>query len=94
MIDLKYFRVLFLTRLQTPIGTWPKDPRQKEIARFQQFAVERDTEGTMMYVATLAGWSKQEVQVYIAQLRRELRSKDIHGYYRQKIVWAQKPESA
>jgi hypothetical protein len=54
-------------------------------------AVEQDTEGTMLVMAGLAGWSPDEVRVYIAQLRREFRCKDIHGYYRQKIVWARKP---
>ncbi|KAF4974220.1 hypothetical protein FZEAL_8858 [Fusarium zealandicum] len=77
-----------------PIGDWPKDPKQNEIARFQQLAVEQDTEGSMMYVAHLSGWSKEEVTVYIAHLRREFRSKDIHGYYRQRALWARKPEAA
>ncbi|KAJ4328937.1 hypothetical protein N0V84_000506 [Fusarium piperis] len=85
------FEAIEEANFKTPIGSWPHDPKQKEIARFQQLAVEQDTEGTMIYVAALAGWSKEEVTVYIAQLRREFRSKDIHGYYRRKVLWARKP---
>lgn len=48
----------------------------------------------MIYVAALVGWPKEEVTVYIAQLRREFMSKDIHGYYRRKVLWARKPEAA
>ncbi|TPX18336.1 uncharacterized protein E0L32_011747 [Thyridium curvatum] len=77
--------------LKTPIGPWPTDPKQLEIARFQQMAVEQDTEGTLNMVASLQGWTPTEVAVYVAHLRRELRSKSIHGYYPQKIVWARKP---
>ncbi|KAI8712342.1 hypothetical protein NCS52_01332000 [Fusarium sp. LHS14.1] len=88
------FEAIEEVNFKTPIGSWPHDPKQKEIARFQQLAVEQDTEGTMMYVAALAGWSKEEVTVYIAQLRREFRSKDIHGYYRRKVLWARKPVAA
>ncbi|KAJ3542215.1 hypothetical protein NM208_g4210 [Fusarium decemcellulare] len=88
------FEAIEEANFKTPIGPWPKDPKQNEIARYQQMAVEQDTEGTMMYVAALNGWSKEEVTVYISQLRKELRSKDIHGYYRQKIVWARKPEAS
>jgi len=66
----------------------------KEIGTFQQMAVEQDTEGTMLYLATMLGWSREEVIAYIATLRREFRNKNIHGYYEQKILWAQKPEPA
>ncbi|PKS09629.1 hypothetical protein jhhlp_004248 [Lomentospora prolificans] len=81
-------------KLKTPIGKWPKDPKLKEIGIFQQLAVEQDTEGTMLYLAGMLGWRPEEVTAYIAVLRREFRSKDIHGYYDQKILWAQKPERA
>ncbi|KAL1854083.1 hypothetical protein VTK73DRAFT_8805 [Phialemonium thermophilum] len=80
--------------LKTPVGGWPKDPKQREIGKFQQLAVLNDLEGTMLYMSHIIGWSRDELTVYMAQLRRELRSKDIHGYYWQKVVWARKPESA
>jgi hypothetical protein len=78
---------------QTPIGSWPKDPKLKEIGQYQQMAVEQDTEGTMLIMASLAGWSQDEIRVYIAQLRREFRCRDIHGFYRQKVIWGRKPSS-
>lgn len=42
----------------------------------------------------LQGWSRDEIQVYIATLRRELRSGEHHAYYRQKVVWGRKPEAS
>jgi hypothetical protein len=41
---------------------------------------------------TVEGWSKEEIEVYIRLLRRELHSGKMHPYYLQKVVWAQKPK--
>ncbi|KAH8884102.1 S-adenosyl-L-methionine-dependent methyltransferase [Thozetella sp. PMI_491] len=76
---------------KTPIGGWPKDPRLNEIGQFQHLATARDMEGSMLYIAAMQGWSPEEVSVYVAHLRKEWRSKHIHGYYWQKIVWGRKP---
>lgn len=38
------------------------------------------------------GWTKEEVSVYCAQLRREIRSGKFHPFYRQRVVYARKPE--
>lgn len=44
-----------------------------------------------MYAATMLGWSPEEVSVYSAHVRREMRDPTIHGYYRQKVVYGRKP---
>lgn len=44
-------------------------------------------------MADLQGWSKEEIMVYAAHLRREMRNPAIHGYYLVKVVWGQKPEA-
>ncbi|KAK0628774.1 S-adenosyl-L-methionine-dependent methyltransferase [Bombardia bombarda] len=77
---------------KTPIGGWPKDPNQKEIGRYAQLASEQDTEGYIMLIANTLGWRREEILVYVAQLRREIRSGKYHGFYRQKVVWGRKPE--
>ncbi|KAK0624223.1 S-adenosyl-L-methionine-dependent methyltransferase [Immersiella caudata] len=77
---------------KSPFGAWPEDEKSREIGMFQQLATSRDVAGSMLYMGTLLGWRPEEVQVYAAKLRREFRSKDMRGYYMQKIVWGQKPE--
>ena len=42
-------------------------------------------------MASLQGWTKEEVYVYCAHLRREIRSGKYCPFYRQRVVWAQKP---
>ncbi|RSL39382.1 hypothetical protein CEP53_014094 [Fusarium sp. AF-6] len=74
-----------------PVGGWPKDPRLKEMGRFTQYGLETDTEGFVLFMAHTLGWSKEEIQVYISHLRREMRAGKSHAFYRQKVVWGRKP---
>ncbi|KIL90145.1 hypothetical protein FAVG1_06884 [Fusarium avenaceum] len=74
-----------------PIGGWPKDPVLKEMGRYVQFMLETDTEGTVLFMAHTLGWSKEEIQVYIAHLRKEMRAGNSNAYHRQKVIWGRKP---
>ncbi|KAF4963191.1 hypothetical protein FSARC_8769 [Fusarium sarcochroum] len=74
-----------------PVGGWAKDPVLKEMGRYTQFGLETDTEGFVLFMAHTLGWTKDEIQVYIAHLRREMRAGKSHAYYRQKVVWGRKP---
>ncbi|KAF4344584.1 phosphoethanolamine n-methyltransferase 3 [Fusarium beomiforme] len=77
--------------IKVPIGAWPDDPKLKEAGQYFQAAILQDVEGTLMFIANLLGWTKEEIHVFAAQYRREIRSKTVHGYFRAKVVWAQKP---
>ncbi|MBE3044915.1 hypothetical protein IMZ48_20620 [Candidatus Bathyarchaeota archaeon] len=74
------------------MGTWPKDPTYKEVGGLCQLTLESDAEGLVLAMASTLGWSKAEVQVYIAQLRQELRTNRFYPYYRQRVIWGRKPE--
>jgi len=84
---------LLIVAQQIPIGSWPKDPKLKELGQYGQLVLEADTEGYILFMANTLGWTREEIQVYIAHLRREVRSGKIHAYYRQNIIWGRKPES-
>ncbi|KAF5650286.1 methyltransferase [Fusarium sp. NRRL 25303] len=77
--------------IKVPIGGWPEDPKLKEAGQYFQAAILQDVEGTLMFIANLLGWSKEEIHVFAARYRREIRSKKVHGYFRGQVVWAQKP---
>lgn len=64
----------------------------KEVGTVSQVAMEEDTEGYTLALASQLGWSKEEVVVYIAKLRQEVRSSKYFPYYLQRIVWGRKPE--
>lgn len=63
----------------------------RKIGQFAQLVLETDVEGYILFMANTIGWSRTEIQVYVAQLRREIRLGKNHGYYRQRIVWGRKP---
>jgi hypothetical protein len=75
------------------MGRWAKEPKLKELGGYAYAAVASDIEGYVMYMAGLLGWTKEEVAVYSAHLRREIRDHSIHGYYNVKVVWGRKPVS-
>ncbi|KAF7554469.1 hypothetical protein G7Z17_g2896 [Cylindrodendrum hubeiense] len=80
-------------KYKSPIGSWPKDLKLREIGQYVQLAMEADFEGLIVFMTNVLGnWTKEDIQVYIAHLRREIRSGKKHGWYWQKIVWARKPE--
>ncbi|GKT60185.1 methyltransferase domain-containing protein [Colletotrichum tofieldiae] len=77
---------------KAPIGNWPKDPVKKEIGEWAQLTLLSDIEGYVLFMANvMSTWSREEIHIYAAQLRREIRSGKLHGYYRQRVVWGQKP---
>ncbi|KAH7310828.1 S-adenosyl-L-methionine-dependent methyltransferase [Stachybotrys elegans] len=79
--------------MKVPVGDWPKDPKLREIGRFARATLEQDVEGYVLYMATMQGWSKEEVTLYAAHFRRELRNTAIHGYFHMKVVWGKKPDA-
>lgn len=53
-----------------------------------------DVEGFISMMATQLGWSTEEISVYAAHLRRELRALKVHGYFHGGLAYAQKPLDA
>ncbi|KAK5655755.1 hypothetical protein OQA88_5292 [Cercophora sp. LCS_1] len=77
---------------KVPVGGWPKDPKLKEIGQFSQLGFLRDPEGYVLFLANALGWKREEIGLYLAHLRRELKSPRVHGFYRQRVLWGRKPE--
>ncbi|TID27744.1 putative methyltransferase [Venturia nashicola] len=64
-----------------PIGPWPKDPGLKQIGAYNRMAWEDGMEGWAMYLFTNhLGWKKEEVDILLARVRREIRNPKIHAY--------------
>lgn len=65
-----------------PIGTWPKDPTLKEIGKwFRVQLADSAIEGYSLALFTRYGdWKPSEVQVLLAQVRKELNSNKMHLY--------------
>ncbi|SPO03577.1 related to TAM domain methyltransferase [Cephalotrichum gorgonifer] len=87
-VDIQEFQ------FKVPIGPWPKDPQLNELGVLGQAVLESDIEGYILFIANTIGWSRPEIQVYIAHLRREVRFGNHYPYYRAKVVWGRKPDGA
>jgi hypothetical protein len=67
-----------------PLGPWPKDKLLKEAGHLQYAHWNTALEGWAMWLLTHYGepepWTKEEVQVYLARVRAELKNPHIHAY--------------
>ncbi|OQD76371.1 hypothetical protein PENDEC_c004G06193 [Penicillium decumbens] len=78
-----------------PIGPWARDQRYKEAGTVNFHHWMSGMEGWCMWLLTKFGspepWTKDEVLVYVAKLRKELKNPRFHIYQRARRVWARKP---
>lgn len=78
-----------------PIGPWPRDKTLKDAGMVNLQHWLAGMEGYSMHLLTRYGdpapWSKEEVLVYVAQMRKALGNPHIHAFQRAKRVWARKP---
>ncbi|KAI1839103.1 hypothetical protein DTO006G1_757 [Penicillium roqueforti] len=78
-----------------PIGPWAREQKYKEagVVNFQHWL--SGMEGWCMWLLTHFGaphpWSKDEVTVFLAKVRSELKNPKYHIYQRARRVWARKP---
>ncbi|KAJ4314004.1 hypothetical protein N0V84_009111 [Fusarium piperis] len=76
------FEHVEFTQKVVPMGTWPNDPKRKEIGRlFRVQFVEMALEVYSLALFSRAGgWSNEEAQALFTNVREELKSNQIHLY--------------
>lgn len=80
---------------QCPISTWPKDPKFKEIGRYQLGqALESVESFTVALFTRVLGYSREEAQLVMAQVRADLREPKNHFYVNYHFIYGQKPDRA
>ncbi|KAK2034939.1 methyltransferase domain-containing protein [Colletotrichum zoysiae] len=76
-----------------PLNSWPADPHLKEIGRWQCVNLDMGLEALSLGLLTRAlDWSKEEVLALCAAVRKDLRNKKMHAYWKVHVVYARKPE--
>ncbi|TDZ33123.1 putative methyltransferase tdiE [Colletotrichum spinosum] len=76
-----------------PIGPWPKDPRMKEIGMYELIQMLEGLEGfSLRLLCGALGWTKEEVQVLLIGVRKDLKNPKIHAWLHYNVVYGQKPE--
>ncbi|EEQ29816.1 conserved hypothetical protein [Microsporum canis CBS 113480] len=79
-------------QFKLPINTWPKDPELKLAGRYQQVqysdALQPYALGLLVEVL---GWSREEMELFLVGLRKDLANRALHGYNIVHVITARKP---
>ncbi|KAF7548002.1 hypothetical protein G7Z17_g7347 [Cylindrodendrum hubeiense] len=76
-----------------PMNGWPRDPKFKDIGGWVLENVLSGLSGLSMALFTrLLGWTREEVELFLIDVRKDMRNRNIHGYWRILVVSGQKPE--
>jgi ubiquinone/menaquinone biosynthesis C-methylase UbiE len=80
-------------KIKMPLGNWPRDPKWKSVGNYNIVATEEGLEGFALYILTqVHGWELAQTQVYLASVRKELKSRTNHAYFYTSCVYGRKPE--
>ncbi|KAL2218200.1 S-adenosyl-L-methionine-dependent methyltransferase [Thermoascus aurantiacus ATCC 26904] len=75
-----------------PTGRWPKDPKLKEIGKYQQVQHIQGVDSySFALLSRVLGWSKEEIQVFCARVKNELKDPSVHLYSIVHFVYGKKP---
>ncbi|KAF5008198.1 hypothetical protein FDECE_5531 [Fusarium decemcellulare] len=78
---------------KVPFGTWPKDPKLAEIGQFAKLSLESDLVGySQLMWHQILKWPAEEYELFLMQVRKDLKNKKLHPYFRVRCVWGRKPE--
>ncbi|KAE9373651.1 S-adenosyl-L-methionine-dependent methyltransferase [Stipitochalara longipes BDJ] len=91
------FQNVVETKFKWPQNRWPKDPKMRELGKtvgmwmYENFS--GGVQGLSMALFTRGlGWSAQEVEAFLVDVRKDMKDTKIHGYYNISVVYGQKPE--
>jgi hypothetical protein len=78
--------------IKVPIGPWPKDRQLRQSGQFFLVGVLQGVSGLSMRVFTqMLGWSVEEMEALLVDVRKEWSTKGIHSYVPYFMVFGQKP---
>lgn len=75
------FKNVHVDLYKVPSGPWPKDKLMREIGTINLLQALDGMEGFSLRLFTgVLGWTAEEVNVFCAKVRQELKGKSIHPY--------------
>lgn len=67
-------------KLKVPLGPWPKNPELKHIGMMNLVQVLDGLEAFSLKTLEATGWSRMEIDVFLANVCREIKSNQCHTY--------------
>ncbi|KAK1993101.1 methyltransferase domain-containing protein [Colletotrichum falcatum] len=75
-----------------PTNQWARHPRHKELGTWVHENAMMGLEALCLAIFTrVLRWPKENVDVFLAEVRNDLRNREIHAYWPIYVVYAQKP---
>lgn len=75
-----------------PSNTWPRDKYMKQLGHWNMINILEGLEGFCLALLIRGlGWSKEEVDVFVAKVATDIKDRKIHAYYPMPVVWGRKP---
>lgn len=76
------FEDVRLQRLKWPMNTWPKDKKYKEVGAWCYENFSSGLTAIAMAPLTRAhGWTPEEVEVFLVDVRKVMNDRSVHGYW-------------
>ncbi|KAH0380836.1 S-adenosyl-L-methionine-dependent methyltransferase, partial [Aureobasidium melanogenum] len=78
--------------MKVPLGHWPKNPLLKKVGSYMHAVLYDGLQGICMGPLTRGlGWSRDQVELYLPGVRKDLNNMSVHTYYSLHVITAQKP---
>lgn len=66
-----------------PINPWPKDPQLKMLGRFNENGLLEGLQAfSLAWFHRGLGWTKDEIEVYLVQVRKAISDRNVHAYHK------------
>ncbi|KAG0646367.1 putative methyltransferase tdiE [Hyphodiscus hymeniophilus] len=70
------------TQYKWPMNRWPKDPKYKELGMWAHENISAGLQGLSLALFTRGlGWSVDELEVLLADVRKDMKNPRIHSYW-------------
>jgi hypothetical protein len=88
------FRDIHVQKHVLPVGTWPADPHLKHVGAWNYLQINEGLEAITYAIFTRQlGYSRKEVDVICANIRREMRSSEMHAMFHLYVAYGKKPDT-
>lgn len=75
-----------------PMNSWPRDKHLKDLGRMQEGNWLAALGALSMgHFSRMLGWSKNEIEVYLVNVRKAISDRNVHAYHKVFVVWGRKP---
>ncbi|KAL2356158.1 S-adenosyl-L-methionine-dependent methyltransferase, partial [Cryomyces antarcticus] len=77
-----------------PVNGWPKDCKLKMLGRFSEESLLDGIQAfSLAWLHRGLGWSKEQIEVYLVDVRKAISDRSVHAYHKIFVVWGRKPKA-